>query len=45
MVNNYSRVRFRRTVWCAYLLALGVTIYTLGLPTDRIYQATIHVAW
>jgi len=44
VVNNYSRVRFRRTVWCAYLLALGVTIYTLGLPTDRIYQATWIVA-
>lgn len=41
---SWRRVRFRRAVWCAYLLALAVTIYTLGLPTDRIYQATWIVA-
>ncbi|MDT2004447.1 inositol phosphorylceramide synthase [Rhodococcus opacus] len=38
--DSTSRVGARRAVWCAYLLALAVTIYTLGLPTDRIYQAT-----
>ncbi len=40
MVNKYSRA----VAWSAYLLALTVTIFTLGLPTDRIYQATWIVA-